>query len=128
MAYATTDDLAAMGLPEAALEGVALVDQQAALDSASAAIDSYLRARYSLPLVGWGDDLKKACCQLAAYALMVRRGYNPEAGRNDVLRRGHEDAEAWLLLVAKRVLHPDISDSATKTPVPMMFSRPLRGW
>jgi phage gp36-like protein len=49
--YATTADLARLGISSAALQGVATATQEAALDACSAVADGYLRARgYVLPL------------------------------------------------------------------------------
>lgn len=93
--YATTTDLVRLGLPAAALTNVPSATQEAALDAASALMDGYLGSRKKLPLSAWGDDLRRAVCGVAGYDLMVTRGYNPEAGRDDQLRLRHEDAMRW---------------------------------
>lgn len=102
--YATMTDLARLGLPSAALSGVATETQEDALDAASSLADGYLTSRYALPLSAWGADLTACVAKLAAYDLMTTRGYAPEAGRDDQLRLRHEDAMRWLRDVAGGVV------------------------
>lgn len=102
--YATTTDLTRLGLPSTALSGVAAEAQEDALDAASSLADGYLSSRFGLPLSAWGDDLRGCVCKLAAYDLMVTRGYSPEAGRDDQLRLRHEDAMRWLRDVASGIV------------------------
>lgn len=102
--YATTTDLTRLGLPAAALTTVPTETQEDALDAASSLADGYLTSRYALPLSAWGDDLRGCVCKLAAYDVMVTRGYSPEAGRDDQLRLRHEDAMRWLRDVATGVV------------------------
>ena len=66
MAYAERTHLAQWGLPSTALSAIPTGTQDAALASASAKADSYLRARYALPLSAWGNELRQAVCELAA--------------------------------------------------------------
>lgn len=94
--YASTTDLARLGLPSAALTGVSTATQEAALDAASALADGYIGSRKALPLSAWGDDLRGVVARLAAYDLMVTRGYDPQAGRDDQLRLRNEDSLRWL--------------------------------
>jgi phage gp36-like protein len=95
MAYATTTDLASIGLPAQALASVSATVQGDHLDKASARIDSYLRAGYTLPLATpYPAEVVDACCHIAAYTLLVRRGYDP--GKFDaVFRLNYEDAIAY---------------------------------
>jgi len=94
--YATTTDLVRLGLPSTALTSVSSTTQEAALDAASSLADGYIASRKKLPLSAWGDDLRTVVARLAAYDLMVTRGYDPAAGRDDQLRLRHEDAMRWL--------------------------------
>jgi phage gp36-like protein len=55
MTYATRDDLFRLGLPEGALRGVSPSTIEEALEAASRLADSYLRARYALPLSSWDE-------------------------------------------------------------------------
>lgn len=129
MAYATRADLTRLSLPAAALAGVPEADQDAALEAASDLADSYLAARYTLPLVSWQDDLRRAVCAIAAYDLMVRRGFSPQ-GADEQLRLRYEDALRWLDLVARGLVSPAIEDSAPGDDGagPVGYTRPKRGW
>jgi phage gp36-like protein len=94
--YASTTDLTNIGLPAQALAGVSFTIQTEHLTKASARIDSYLRAHYTLPLASpYPDEIVDACAHLAAYTLLVRRGYDP--GKFDAtFRLNYEDAIAYL--------------------------------
>lgn len=134
MAYATAADLARLALPARALTGIPLDDQNAAIDAASAVADGYLAARYTLPLLAWGEDLKRAVSLMAAYDLMTRRGYSPEGG-DEQLRLRYEDAIRWLEQVGKGTISPvglaESPPSATPAPGdsgPIIAARPLREW
>lgn len=134
MAYATAADLARLALPARALTGILLTDQGAALEAASSLADGYLAARYTLPLLAWGDDLRRAVSLIAAYDLMTRRGYSPEGG-DEQLRLRYEDAIRWLEQVSKGTISPvgleESPPSATPPPGdsgPVIAERPLRGW
>lgn len=96
MAYATRTDLTTHGLSSAALGSISTTAQDAALDAASATADSYLRARYSPPVAGYGVDLTRAVCSLAAWDLLSVRGYDPQRGGDEALRLRAEDALRWL--------------------------------
>lgn len=96
MAYATTTQLASAGLPAQALAGVSSTIQGEHLDEASAVIDSYLRAAYTLPLATpYPSEVVRCCCHLAAYSLICWRGYDP-ARSPETFRQRHEDAILWL--------------------------------
>lgn len=128
MAYATRDDLARLGLPPAVLSAIPVADQDAALEAASDLADSYLRVRYTLPLLSWQDDLRRAVCHIAAYDLLVRRGFNP-TGADEQVRLRYEDAIRWLERVAQGLLSPAIVDSSAEDlPGPIGYTRPKRGW
>lgn len=113
--YATTTDLTRLGLPSAALSGVATETQEDALDAASSLADGYLSSRFGLPLSAWGDDLRGCVCKLAAYDLMVTRGYSPQTGPDENLRLRHEDAMRWLRDVASGIVAIQGVTDATPT-------------
>lgn len=96
MAYATRTDLTTHGLSSAALGSISTTAQDAALDAASASADSYLRTRYSTPVTGYGVDLTRAVCALAAWDLLSVRGYDPQRGGDEAVRLRAEDAMRWL--------------------------------
>lgn len=106
--YATIADLEISGLPPAAFGTLNAIQIQGALDRASAYADTFLGAKYTLPLAGptstppvaYDPSLVDAVCQLAAYRLMALRGYNPDNPGDSVIRQGFEDARSWLIRVA----------------------------
>lgn len=112
--YASTTNLTRLGLRSEALTGIATATQEAALDAASALADGYMRSRgYVLPLSAWSDDLTRAVAILAAFDLLVTRGFDPSAGADDVMLRRVEMATSWLRDVAAGRVTPDVTDSTS---------------
>lgn len=120
MAYATRTDLTRFGLPSGALTGIADATQDAALEAASDVADSYMRSRYTLPLTGYGDDLKRAVCAIAAWDLLSTRGYDPNRGSDEAVRMRADDAKGWLKDISAG--KAAVSGGVT-TPGPSRFSR-----
>lgn len=114
MAYADVADLYRLALRQAALSGILVADQNAALEAASRVADSYLQARYKLPLTAWGDDLRRAVAIIAAYDLLAGRGFTPE-GADEHVRLRYEDALRWLRDVSLGVVTPVGVVDATPT-------------
>lgn len=90
MAYATAADLNLFGLPAAATAGVAASTIEKHLDAASAKIDSYLRVKHALPLEENVPELIEPTCVLAAYTLLVFRGFDPD-NQDETFRRRYVD-------------------------------------
>lgn len=135
MAYATTTDLARFGLPSAVLAGIASGTQEAALEAASDVADSYLRSRYTLPLTGYGDDLKRAVCGIAAWDLLTTRGYDPNNGNDVAVEARHDKAVAWLkdisagrAAVSGGNTTPEPSRESRVSSGPTVRSDSQRGW
>lgn len=134
MAYATRADLTRLGIRAGALSGVSSDDQDAALEAASDLADSYLRSRYVLPLTGYGDDLKRAVCAIAAWDLLSTRGYNPQ-GSDEAIQTRQEQAIAWLkdvsagrAAVSGGNTTPAPSRSARANSAARVASSDKRGW
>lgn len=132
-AYADRTDLARLGVAAAALDGIEVEAQEAALDAASAVADSYLRQRFTLPLTAWGDDLTDAVCAIAAFRAASNVGFNPAAGGNEALKNRHDQAIAWLRDIATGKASPGVTDSSTEAgsadpAEPEVYTSPLRGW
>lgn len=103
MPYATQTDLEQHGYPAAVLAGLDAPTIEAALERASDEADGALRgAGYRTPLATWSADLTGAVVAIAAWYLMVRRGFDPEAASDAVFRVRFEDAQKWLSEVANR--------------------------
>jgi phage gp36-like protein len=129
---ATLTDLATLpGVPTAALASISDADKQFALDAASAYALGMISGRYKRPLVSWEQDLTHAVCKIAIYDLLVARGYNPGAGSDVNIRLRREDAERWLISVARQEISPNIVGAADQSPgydAPRIIGQPLQGW
>ncbi len=129
--YATPSDMVRFAINATALAAVSTGDKQAALDAASSYADSKLRGRFSLPLSAWGDDLRRVVCWIAAYDLMVVRGFNPILGADSLLRTRYDDAVKWLDGVERQNIHPDVTpapDQSPKYDAPKVTTAAKRGW
>ena len=133
--YATTTDLGNLGLTKEALKKFPPAQQTAQLTAASRVVDSYIGNRYFLPLLSWGDDLKRATSIVAAYELMVSGGgWNPIPGSADEhLYLRYKEIIKWLQGVAAKSITPTgISDSSPIAGddglIPLVASDEPRGW
>jgi len=111
--YATAVELANFGLPAAALGGISAAIQNQHLTLASGRVDSYLRGRYSLPLsTPYPDEIKAAVCSIAAYTLLKRRGYNPDAYDSN-FRDEYLSTLDWLDKLSEGKVNLDVAADAT---------------
>lgn len=78
---------------------------------ASDTADSYLRKRFKMPLVSFGNDIKRAVANIAQYELMARRGFRPDAGQDQIIVKRNDDAVAWLRDVSKGLCECSAVDS-----------------
>lgn len=111
--YATRTDLSQLGLNASTLTQVDTATQDAALTAASALADSYLNAVFTLPLLSYGKDITRAVAQIAAFDLLVTRGYNPDAGSDKVVKDRYDAAIAWLESIAEGEAIPTVVDSTS---------------
>ena len=114
--YATTTDLAQLGLPAAALVNVSAAVQGAHLLAQGARIDTYLRSQHTLPITApYPRELVECNAVMAAYAILQNtRGYNPEAV-DDGFRLRYEDCLAWLKDLSTGAASLDQTADATPT-------------
>lgn len=129
--YATTTDLARLGLASGALSRFPSDAQTAALVAASAYADGYLRAKpFALPLTAWGDDLRGAVCAIAAAELAITHGWNPEDPANKAILDRADRARAWLRDIARGAVDIEVTDStpAVDEPGTYLSTRARRGW
>lgn len=110
-AYITRDEFFAQTVPGDAFSKLsnALIDQ--AILWASSHADSYLRKRYTLPLVVFSEDLKSAVAGIVQWRLMSRNGIRPGSGNEDISRLAFEDAIGWLKSIARGEVELDCQDS-----------------
>lgn len=131
MAYATRTDIEQLGLPPDALDAL---DSRVpgsvarAIDAASTLADGYLRARYVLPLVAYGDDLTQSVCAVAAASLMTTLGLDPESPMATLIRERAKEARRWLEMVAAKKIHPSITEGGAPVDGAEVLSPPARGW
>lgn len=108
----TDAELLGMAMGSEALSGIDVAVRDQARSSASAVTLSYVKKRYTLPLIQWGDDLRQAAAKIAAWDLLSRRGFNP-GSRSDVqIHARYMTAIKWLEDVRGGDVEPiDIIDS-----------------
>ena len=132
MAYAILADLYVYGLPLVAMGSVSTATQQAVLDARNDFADDKLRARYKLPLVDpIPPSLKQNVCQLAAWDILVIRGYNPASGADVSIRERADLALKWFDDVERQRCHPAVTESGTSDPgyaAPQIVSKAQQGW
>lgn len=131
--YCTRTELTLWGAPSDAFTNLEPELQTTAIVGAASVIDGYLSARLTLPLISWGDDIRRACAIIATYDLIAAtRGRNPEeAGDRDPIYDRYKETVAWLQGVAAgRVLVPTAvgQPSVTTKSVPVILSNESRGW
>ena len=139
--YAQPSDLAVAGIAAAAIANFTTPQINAALVNASRLLDGYFRSKFTLPLVQVGQDVVRATCIIAAYDLMVSRGYNPSAGGDPIIEKRYKEiigtpphAMGWADLVANGKITPDVTDSSsnaqegTPTARARCVSSSQRGW
>lgn len=111
--YASLENLYSLGAPESAFDGVSTDAQETGLVAACDMVDSYLRERFTLPLVAYGADLTRAVCIIAAYDLLAGRGYNSQPGSDSAQAEvRYEKVIQWLRDISRGDVTPVVTDSA----------------
>jgi phage gp36-like protein len=135
--YANLEDLSDCGLPAAALHDVGSDIRDRALEKASGVADSYLRKRFTLPLVAadppedpWPDELTRAVVHIAACDLLARRGFVPGSGADQIVIDRKADAIDWLKDIAKGLAELDVEDSTPNVEEagPLVASEEPQEW
>ena len=127
--YATADDLVACGVSPEAIKRMGPDVIAAILAQASRTADGFLAQRYSLPLLSCGDDLTMLVCQIAAYRIMCRRGWNPADPNNAGLVFLYNEALRTLKSVAVGDLALSVVDTSPEpTYEPDLTSHRPRGY
>lgn len=127
---ATLQDFDDEGIP---LESVAgsldLVQMQRILDKVSAFVLGYVGDKIQLPLVPPIDPpITTAVVQIAAWRMLVRRGFEPENESDKVVRQGFLDAMAWLKDVANGKVRLDQRGSNPESLQPSVDTNERRGY
>lgn len=119
MPYATQSDLAARFgeaelLQQTDLTGTGTINGQAvadALTDASALIDGYVSARYSLPLAVVPSLLVGVCCDLARYALYIE-------AVPPIVQQRRDQAISTLRDISQGKLRLEVGGDAPTVPAP----------
>lgn len=135
--YCEAEDIGRFAVNREVYEDLAETEQlDPPIRSASALMDGYLRARFTLPLVTWSDELRECCAVLAAYAIITTRGLKPGENIEDkpIYLRWKFWIE-WLKALAAGNIVPDVTDSGSDpTPAtsgiraPSVSSNESRGY
>lgn len=132
--YCSAREIGIYGVQADAIASIAPVDQDAAIEAASDLIDSYLRAQFKLPLVAFGNDIKRAAAIISAYDLLSARGLNPADAGDDGLKARYDDVVRWLTAISKGTAVPQVTDSSSGAQSgvpsggPRVSSNGSRGW
>jgi phage gp36-like protein len=131
-AYATIANLYVYGLPLVAMGSVTVATQQSILDGRNDYADDKLRARYKLPLLTpYPVSLIQNICMLAAWDILMARGYNPGAGADVNIAARGEMALKWFDDVERQRAHPNVIEASSPVPgyaAPLLISKPVQGW
>jgi hypothetical protein len=115
---------------------------QACLDASEEA-DSFMRGRFQMPLLAWGNDVRRYTAYIAVYLLMsgpigwAATGGNPDANivTNYYRAVGWPDkpGTGWFPGIQRQAIQPDVTPSipAGQDPVhdaPQVSSQQPRGW
>ncbi len=121
MAYATvTDMIARFGAEELIristpagqdMDGVVGHVVDAALEDATALMDSYIRRRYQTPLDVPPPEVTAACCNIARFNLATGDGKTC----SDEVKARNDRAERWLRDIAKGDVRLDLDEVAPTT-------------
>lgn len=129
--YANAADIPRFGVRADALSGISTEAQQAALSAASGLIDSYLGARFTLPVrAPWPESLRRAAVIVAVYDLLVTRGYGPSVASDEHVRRRYEDVIRWLEHIRDGAggLSGVVDSSTGDEDAPVVLSDAALGW
>jgi phage gp36-like protein len=127
--YATIADFEASGLPPGAIGDISKGEINMHLARQSAHADTYLGAKVTLPLSApYDQQLVDAVCQMAAWRIMIRRGFNPDNNGDAVVRQGYEDAIKWLTRVANGQARLNVIQSAPESLQPNVVTNQERGY
>lgn len=107
-------------LPTATLNLATGAQQLQACLDATEEIDSYFRGRYTLPLLAWGNDVRRMTAYVAIYLLMSGPiGFAAQAGSDDNIQKNYYKAvgwpdrpgSGWAPGVQRQAIQPDVTPS-----------------
>lgn len=140
--YVVRGDLAQY-LPVAVLNLATTAQQDQACLDATEEADSYIRGRYQLPLLDWGNDLRRYTAYVAIYLLMSgpigwgATGGNPDQNITTNYYRavGWPDrpGTGWFPGIQRQAIQPDVTPTTAvgADPIhdaPQVSTQQRRGW
>ena len=146
--YCQPSDVTTYALPATAIPAsITTGDINQACISASGEADSYMRARYSLPLgqnypqggpyTTYDPTLVRHTAYIAAFILMSFRGFTPMDGSDQMIRENYYKAVGWPVRpgsgyfpgIERQNIHPDVVQAGVTPPqynLPQVWSSPPR--
>ncbi len=128
--FAKLQDLDDEGIPLAAFGNTLTNTQiQRVLDKVSSYVAGYVGDKIQMPLIPPYDPaIVTAVVQIAAWRLIVRRGFNPEDPGDKVIRQGFMDAQSWLKDVANGKVRLEQKGSFPESLQPSVDTNLQRGY
>lgn len=138
--YCVRADLAQyLPAPVLALASTSVQDQ-ACID-ATVEADSYIRGRFSLPLLDWGSDVRRYTAWIACYLIAQQVGFAPQAGSDRLIVERYYQAvgwpdrpgTGWFPGVQRQAIHPNVVPTIAQPgdgirDLPQVTSQPPIGW
>src|SRR5437899_1465762 len=114
-AYAVVADLTNYGVLDTSTSFGAIKNgqMQAAIDAACDLADSYLGARFKLPLSKWGKDITEAVVAIARFKLLTQRGFAPTGDAALAIVEAKKDALKWFEGISDGRVNPVVTDSSS---------------
>jgi hypothetical protein len=127
--YAELEDLNGLGIPQAAMSNVSTSDKYQCLIAASSVADVHLNRVFTLPILAWGESLRRIVSAIAAFDLRRVKGFKPE-GTDKLIQYSYEGAKLDLRMLEDKTKPPDIVDSTPDTfdAGVVIYSDNTRGW
>lgn len=113
-AYATRSDLASLGVRAGALTGASTSVQDQHLEAASRWFDTFIGARYPVPLTAPYDAAAvEAVCARAAWTFLRAQGYDPANADDVAIKEGNAEAKELAEGVASGKRHLTLPTAET---------------
>jgi len=130
--YCTVDEVGEIGIKADALADIDPDKISQEVRAASDFIDGYLRSRFELPLIAWGDDIRKCCAVVSGWNALTVEGVSPDG--DSAAAKMYDFWIAWLKDVSKGATTPSVTDSTPTAVVgvpsggPRIVSATSRGY
>lgn len=129
--FCSVAQLLQFALPAEAVQNLSNAQLQAECDAASTLSLGWLNGRYPNGIASYDVDLSMNVAFIAAFNIMSARGYNLEAGADNIYEKRYLIAKDWFEGVERQRIHPNITPNPTGTPLgtfPVVTTMQERGW